>query len=140
MKAKLHKMLARMKNQGMSTAFDAWASCVEEQAAHREKVAKCLGRLRNRDMVGAFDAWHEYVVSKLEHRQKVAQCLGKIMNRGLSQAFTQWSTEVAEGTAACKATHLLQNEVKIQRRFARSTAVIELFAILQYLKCITQKQ
>ena len=80
---------------------------------------------------GAVVVLHGLGATRLNGRVGVVQELGSERH-----AVRLDRPEVAEGTTACKATHLLQNEVKILKRFAQITFEIFEAPEMQYSKAL----
>jgi hypothetical protein len=98
LRAKLYKVVARLKNQCVATAMQLWQDAVagdlviKEENKRKEqereaKTRKVLQRLMNRTLVEAVELFRVNAAEEQDLRRKAKKVMQRVMNAGLVRAF-----------------------------------------------------
>jgi len=114
------KVIARMRQQCASSAFQGWHSAVQERKRNRWLVTKFVATMRNRTVVRCFTAWAGYMALRERSRRVLHRLTATKASRGLAKALASWKLALAYIDA--------QGEIELERVRVQEEAEEELEA------------
>ena len=84
------KVLNRIRNQAVCSAFDRWAASTAARKDERLKMDKVVRRIQNMAVAAALSEWCLHIQSKIETRAVLGKAVRRIQNMAVAAALSEW--------------------------------------------------
>jgi hypothetical protein len=96
MKAKLARVIYRLKNHCMVHCFELWQANTKEQISMKAKLARVIHRLKNHCMVHCFELWRANTKEQISMTAKLARVIHRLKNHCMVHCFELWQANTKE--------------------------------------------
>ena len=95
MNSKALKVVQRLMNGVMVSAFEGWRDHIIEEQQMKNKALKVAQRLKNGALVSAFEGWRDHIIEEKQMRAKARKVVQRLMNATLVHAFEGWRDQTS---------------------------------------------